>query len=124
MTRTESDGTVSVLVDAYGPKKVNSPNDVVVKSDGTIWFTDPTYGLAGRKQETPGNYVYRLDPVKKSMTAIVTDMPSPNGLCLSPDEATLYVANSAKPPEIRAVRREHLCAVQGPGVRDARQGHP
>ncbi len=102
ISRTEKDGTVTTVVDSFEGKKLSSPNDVVVARDGTIWFTDPPYGLAGRKQETPGNYVYRLDPVKKSMTAIVTDMPSPNGLCLSPDEATLYVANSAKPPEIRA----------------------
>jgi gluconolactonase len=102
ISRTEKDGTVTTVVDSVEGKKLSSPNDVVVTRDGTIWFTDPPYGLAGRKQETPGNYVYRLDPVKKSTTAIVTDMPSPNGLCLSPDEATLYVANSAKPPEIRA----------------------
>jgi gluconolactonase len=102
ISRTEKDGTVSTVVDSFEGKALSSPNDVIVARDGTIWFTDPPYGLAGRKQETPGNYVYRLDSVKKSMTAIVTDVPSPNGLCLSPDESTLYVANSAKPPEIRA----------------------
>ena len=102
ISRTEKNGTVTTVVDSFEGKKLSSPNDVVVARDGTIWFTDPPYGLAGRKQETPGNYVYRLDPVKKIMAAIVTDMPSPNGLCLSPDESTLYVANSAKPPEIRA----------------------
>ncbi len=102
ISRTEKDGTVTTVVDSFEGKKLSSPNDVVVARNGTIWFTDPPYGLAGRKQETPGNYVYRLDPAKKITTAIVTDMPSPNGLCLSPDESTLYVANSAKPPEIRA----------------------
>jgi gluconolactonase len=102
ISRTEKDGTVTTVVDTFEGKKLSSPNDVVVARDGAIWFTDPPYGLAGRKQETPGNYVYRLEPAKKSMTAVVTDMPSPNGLCLSPDESTLYVANSAKPPEIRA----------------------
>lgn len=102
ISRTEKDGTVTMVADSFEGKRLSSPNDVVVTRDGTIWFTDPPYGLAGRKQETPGNYVYRLDPAKKNMTAIVTDMPSPNGLCLSPDESTLYVANSAKPPEIRA----------------------
>ena len=102
ISRTDRDGTVTTVVDSVEGRKLSSPNDVVVTRDGRIWFTDPPYGLAGRKQETPGNYVYRLDPVKKVITAIVTDMPSPNGLCLSPDEATLYVANSAKPPEIRA----------------------
>jgi len=102
ISRTDKDGTVTTVVDSFEGRKLSSPNDVVVTRDGRIWFTDPPYGLAGRKQETPGNYVYRLDPVKKVLTAIVTDMPSPNGLCLSPDEATLYVANSSKPPEIRA----------------------
>jgi gluconolactonase len=102
ISRTEKDGTVVTVVDAFEGKKLSSPNDVVVTRDGTIWFTDPPYGLAGRKQETPGNYVYRFDPAKKTMTAVVTDVPTPNGLCLSPDESTLYVANSGKPPEIRA----------------------
>ena len=102
ISRTEKDGTVVTVVDSFEGKKLSSPNDVVVRSDGTIWLTDPDYGLAGRKKETPGNYVYRYDPVKKTMTAIVTDMPNPNGLCLSPDESILYVANSGKPPTIRA----------------------
>ena len=102
ISRTEKDGTVTTAADSFEGKKLSSPNDVIVARNGTIWFTDPPYGLGDRKQETPGNYVYRLDPVKKSMIAIVTDMPSPNGLCLSPDESTLYVANSGKPPEIRA----------------------
>ena len=102
ISRTEKDGTVTTVADSFDGKKLSSPNDVVVARNGTIWFTDPPYGLGDRKQETPGNYVYRLDPVKKSMTAIVTDVPTPNGLCLSPDESTLYVANSGKPPEIRA----------------------
>jgi gluconolactonase len=102
ISRTEKDGTVTTVVDSFEGKKLSSPNDVVVARDGAIWFTDPPYGLAGRKQETPGNYVYRLDAAKKSMTAVVTDMQTPNGLCLSPDESTLYVANSGKPPEIRA----------------------
>lgn len=102
IARTEKDGAVVTLVDSFEGKKLSSPNDIVVKTDGSIWFTDPDYGLAGRKKETPGNYVYRYDPVKKAMAAVVTDMPSPNGLCFSPNESTLYVANSGKPPEIRA----------------------
>jgi gluconolactonase len=102
VSRTEKDGTVVTVVDSVEGKKLSSPNDVVVRSDGTIWFTDPEYGLAGRKKETPGNYVYRFDPATKGITAIVTDMQNPNGLCFSPDEATLYVANSGKPPTIRA----------------------
>ena len=68
----------------------------MVKSDGTLWFTDPDYGLSvgGREQATPGNYVYRLDDTSSDLTAVVTDMVRPNGLCFSPDEATLYVADA------------------------------
>jgi gluconolactonase len=93
---------VVTVVDSYKGMKLSSPNDVVVKSDGTIWFTDPDYGLAGRKKETPGNYVYRYNERDKTLTVVATDLPNPNGLCFSPDEATLYVANSGKPPQIRA----------------------
>ena len=102
ITRTEANGTVVTVVDAFQGARLSSPNDVVVKSDGTIWFTDPTYGLAGRKQETPGNYVYRFDPAGSSLTAVVRDAVQPNGLAFSPDERTLYVADSGKPRHIRA----------------------
>ncbi|MBI4520376.1 MAG: SMP-30/gluconolactonase/LRE family protein [Gemmatimonadetes bacterium] len=94
ITRTAEDGTVTTVVDAYMGRRLSSPNDVVVKSDGSLWFTDPPYGLGDRKQETPGNYVYRLGPDGSTLTAVVTDMDRPNGLCFSPDEATLYVADS------------------------------
>jgi gluconolactonase len=102
VSRTEKDGAVVTVVDSFDGMKLSSPNDVVVKSDGTIWFTDPEYGLAGRKKETPGNYVYRYNDRDKKLTPVVTDMPTPNGLCFSPGESILYVANSGKPPEIRA----------------------
>lgn len=102
VSRTEKDGSVVTIADTYEGKKLSSPNDVVVTRDGRIWFTDPEYGLAGRAKETPGNYVYRFDPATRSLAAMVTDMPTPNGLCFSPDESILYVANSGKPPEIRA----------------------
>ena len=62
ISRTAADGIVETLVEQFEGKNLNSPNDAVVKSDGSIWFTDPDYGLAGRKKEQPGNYVYRLDP--------------------------------------------------------------
>jgi gluconolactonase len=101
VARTERDGTVSTVVDRADGNRLSSPNDVVVKSDGTIWFTDPSYGLAGRKQETPGNYVYRFDPTTSRITAVVRDTVMPNGLCFSPDEATLYVADSGTPRHIR-----------------------
>lgn len=98
---TEKSGAVKVIVDQYEGKKFNSPNDVVVKSDGTIWFTDPDYGLAGRLRELPGNYVYRFDPKTKAIRAVATDFEKPNGLCFSPDEKRLYIADSGKPKHIR-----------------------
>jgi len=102
VSRTEKDGSVVTVVETYEGKKLSSPNDLVVTRDRRVWFTDPEFGLAGRTKETPGNYVYRFDPATRSLTAIVTDMPAPNGLCFSPDESILYVANSGKPPDIRA----------------------
>lgn len=101
ISRTEKDGSVSTVVDSFETKKLNSPNDVVVKGDGTIWFTDPDYGLAGRPGEIGGNYVYRYDPGTKKLSAVVKDFDKPNGLCFSPDERKLYVADSGKPRHIR-----------------------
>lgn len=117
ISRTEKDGAVVTLVDTFEGKKLSSPNDVVVKSDGTIWFTDPDYGLAGRPKETPGNYVYRFDPATKGLTAFAKDFDKPNGLCFSPDESKLYVADSGKPRHIRVfdVSRDGA-SVTGGGV--------
>jgi len=98
----EPDGTLTTVVDRFEGRKFNSPNDVVVKSDGTFWFTDPPYGLPrGEKKEQEGNYVYRYDPATKSVTALVKDFDMPNGLCFSPDEKKLYVADSGRPHHIR-----------------------
>lgn len=117
VSRTEKDGTVVTLVDSFEGRKLSSPNDVVVKADGTIWFTDPDYGLAGRPKETPGNYVYRFDPTTKAITAFAKDFDKPNGLCFSPDESKLYVADSGKPRHIRMfeVSRDGM-SVTGGGV--------
>lgn len=105
---TEKDGTFKTVVDSFEGKKLNSPNDPVVKSDGTIWFTDPDYGLKNKPgtqekegKEQPGNYVYRFDPKTKTITAVVKDFDKPNGLCFSPDEKKLYVADSGTPKHIR-----------------------
>jgi len=105
---TEKDGTIKTLVDSFEGKKLNSPNDPVVKSDGSIWFTDPDYGLPNKPgtkekdgKEQPGNYVYRFDPKTKNITAISKDFDKPNGLCFSPDEKKLYVADSGAPKHIR-----------------------
>ncbi|WP_375469847.1 SMP-30/gluconolactonase/LRE family protein [uncultured Nostoc sp.] len=99
--RREDDGEWKVLVDRYQGKRLNSPNDLVVKSDGTIWFTDPPYGITepnqgyGGEQEQPGSYVYRFDPTTGEISPIVTDMVRPNGLAFSPDESLLYVSDTA-----------------------------
>ena len=103
VTRTEADGTRTTLCDRYRGKRFNSPNDVVVRSDGTVWFSDPPYGLPkGQTQELPGAYVFRFDPATGSVTAVVTDMRMPNGLAFSPDERRLYVSDTGPDRFIRA----------------------
>jgi gluconolactonase len=98
----EKDGTVHTLVNRFDGKKLNSPNDAVVKSDGTVWFTDPPYGLPkGETKEQDGNYVYRFDPKTQTTTLAAKEFDMPNGLCFSPDEKKLYVADSGKPHHIR-----------------------
>lgn len=98
--RLEPDGTWTVLVERYQGKRLNSPNDLVVKSDGTIWFSDPPYGLIqpdegyGGTQEQDGCYVYRFDPHTLELEAVITDMVKPNGLAFSPDERILYVSDT------------------------------
>ena len=99
VTRTEWDGSITVLADRYQGKRLNSPNDVICKSDGTIWFSDPHYGIntdyeGGKQQaELPPN-LYRLDPRNGRLTVVADDFAGPNGLCFSPDERQLYVAES------------------------------
>lgn len=101
VTRTELDGSITVIADQYQGKPLNSPNDVVVKSDGTIWFSDPHYGIMTNyegfrsEQELPCN-VYRADPATGSLTAIATDFNCPNGLAFSPDESRLYIADTGR----------------------------
>ena len=94
VTRLEADGTVTVLAEAFEGKRLNSPNDLVVRSDGTIFFTDPTFGLNGRENEIGFQGVYRLDPATQTLTALIRDLPMPNGIGLSPDESTLYVSDT------------------------------
>lgn len=102
ISRMEKDGTVVTVIDAFEGKKFNSPNDVVVKSDGTVWFTDPAYGLAGRPKEVPGEYVYRFDPKTGVASVASKDFDKPNGLAFTPGEKILYIADSGKPRNIRA----------------------
>ncbi|MEM9206096.1 MAG: SMP-30/gluconolactonase/LRE family protein [Pseudomonadota bacterium] len=100
VSRVEVDGSITILADRYEGKRLNSPNDVVVKSDGSIWFTDPTYGIDSEYEgdksdaEIDGSYVYRIDPLSGAVTAVVTDMVKPNGLAFSPDESLLYIADT------------------------------
>ncbi|HEX5314013.1 MAG TPA: SMP-30/gluconolactonase/LRE family protein, partial [Gammaproteobacteria bacterium] len=97
--RTEPDGATTVLADRHRGKRLNSPNDVVVKSDGSIWFSDPPYGIQtdyeGGKQESelPAN-LYRLDPTTGELAVVADDFEGPNGLCFSPDEKRLYVTET------------------------------
>jgi gluconolactonase len=95
VTRTELDGKIAVLSDRFDARKLNSPNDIIVKSDGAIYFTDPTYGIRSEQQEQPFQGVYRLSP-DGDLTVIVTDFIAPNGLAFSPDERTLYIDDSER----------------------------
>jgi len=114
VTRTEYDGRITVIADRFQGKRLNSPNDVTVKSDGTIWFTDPSYGilsdLEGWKGEPEygGCFVFRFDPKSNELAVASDDFVKPNGLCFSPDETTLYIADtgfSHDPEAPRHIRR-------------------
>ncbi|MEM9550509.1 MAG: SMP-30/gluconolactonase/LRE family protein [Pseudomonadota bacterium] len=101
VTRTEHDGSITVIADSFDGQRLNSPNDVVVKSDGSIWFSDPHYGIKtnyegfASEQELPCN-LYRADPATGRIDAMVTDGNCPNGLAFSPDEAKLYMADTGR----------------------------
>lgn len=100
VSRTEPDGTLTVIAERYKGRRLNSPNDVVVKSDGTVWFTDPNYGIMSNYEgfkadmEQDGCYVFRADPAKGTLDVVADDFVKPNGLAFSPDESLLYVADS------------------------------
>jgi gluconolactonase len=102
VTRTELDGSITVLASQFQGKPLNSPNDVVVKSDGTIYFTDPLCGIHPSQQEQPHQGVYRLDQHSRELSLVVADMVVPNGLVFSPDEQTLYISDSD--PTLQHVR--------------------
>jgi len=124
VTRTEFDGRITVVADRYQGKRLNSPNDLVVKSDDSVWFTDPAYGIdtdyEGDKspQEIGGCHVYRVDPKTGAVAAVVTDTVRPNGIAFSPDEKHLYVADTGathKENGPRHIRRFRL-SDDGAGV--------
>jgi gluconolactonase len=118
VTRTECDGSITVLMDSFGGKRLNSPNDVIVKSDGSIWFTDPTFGILGdyegykSEPEIEAN-VYRLDPATGKPAIVAEGVLGPNGLCFSPDESILYIVESRGVPN----RKILACDVTGGGER-------
>ena len=117
VTRTEKDGKVATLASTYKGKKLNSPNDAVVKRDGTIWFTDPPYGIDPKTSEQEANYVFRLDPGAAEPVAVAAELARPNGLCFSPDEKFLYVANSdGKPENVRRYRVKSDNTLEGGAV--------
>ena len=100
VSRIEHDGSRTVLADRYQGKRLNSPNDAVVKSDGSIWFTDPSYGIDSNYEgdsapsEIGACHVYRIDPASREVTAVATDFEKPNGLAFSTDEKQLYIVDT------------------------------
>ncbi len=101
VVRTEHDGSLTTLADRYDGQRLNSPNDVVVKSDGSIWFTDPHYGIkldyeGERAEEELPCHVYRLDPRSGRLNVVSDAFDCPNGLCFSPDESLLYIAETGR----------------------------
>jgi len=102
LTRTEHDGSITVLVDSYQGKRLNSPNDVAVTEEGIVYFTDPPYGIEPQEQELPFQGIYRLDPESGEVTLLNDDMDRPNGLVFSPDEKTLYVTDSSARCHLKA----------------------
>jgi len=119
-------GHVDGLVDRWRGLRLNSPNDVVLRSDGTIWFTDPSYGyLQGFRPEPQiGDYVYRYDPGSARLSVVADDFDKPNGLAFSPDEQTLYVTDSGanqEPGSYHARRPHHIVAFD---IRDGRHLGP
>ncbi len=117
--RTEYDGTVTTLVDRHDGKRLNSPNDVVVKSDGSIWFTDPLYGISndyegGRQASEQPPAVYRFDPENGDIRIVADDFDGPNGLAFSPDESRLYVAETGDQTSAPPAPIYPACSTLGP----------
>jgi len=123
VTRTEPDGRVTTVADRHAGGRLNSPNDVVVARDGSVWFSDPPYGILsdyeGHKapSEQKGNYVYRVDPQSGAIAVVADDLAKPNGLAFSPDQETLYIADSAASHDDAAPRHVRKFRVTGGGLR-------
>jgi gluconolactonase len=130
LTRLEHDGTTTVLASQARGRRLNSPNDVVVKRDGSIWFSDPLYGLlndyeGGRQSSVQPPALYRLDPASGAIEAVATDFDGPNGLAFSPDERLLYVAESgaAGVPEPRQCIRRFVVSDDGRSLSGGEEFH-
>lgn len=127
VSRIEIDGSRTVLAGQYDNKRLNSPNDAVVKSDGSIWFTDPSYGIDSEYEgdaapmEQHGRHVYRIDP-DGSITRVIDDMKQPNGLAFSTDEKKLFVSDTGKThfPDCEPVIREYPVTKNGKSVGQGR----
>jgi gluconolactonase len=123
ISRYEIDGSRTVLADRYEGKPFNSPNDVIVKSDGSIWFTDPSYGIDSDYEgdaspmEQDGRHVYRIDPSGK-VTRVIDDLKQPNGLAFSADEKVLYVSDTGRThfPDCEPKIRKYPVAADGASV--------
>ena len=125
VTRTEVDGSITVVADRWKSKRLNSPNDAVVKSDDSVWFTDPTYGIDSDNEgdratpEIEGSYVYRVNPSSGEVERVIDDMVRPNGLAFSPDESLLYVADTGATHKENGPRniRRYTVGKNGKGVK-------
>lgn len=119
LTRTEPDGTRTTLIARYQGKRLNSPNDVIVKSDGTIWFTDPPYGILSNYEgheadsELGSNYVFRFDPRTVELEIVAKDFVKPNGLAFSPDEKNLFISDTGKSHDPEGPHHIRVFDVQG-----------
>ncbi len=123
VTRTEYDGSITVLADSFEGKRLSSPNDVIVKSDGSVWFTDPPFGILGnyeghKAEPELGQNVYRLDPETGALSIIADDILGPNGLAFSADEKKLYVVESRGEPNRKIL--EYDVASDGASISNKR----
>ncbi len=125
VTRTEMDGSITILADQFQGKRLNSPNDVIVHSDGSVWFTDPTYGILSDYEgyratpEQPVHGVYRIDP-SGTIALVADDFAQPNGLVFSPDESKIYIADSAFSHDPSAPRHIRVFDVAGAKLSNSR----
>ena len=128
VSRREHDGRLTILADRFDGRRLNSPNDVVEKSDGSVWFSDPTYGIDSDYEghaapsEIGASNVYRIDPADGTVAAVVTDMVQPNGIAFSLDERILYVADTGAShvPDLPATIRAYDVAADGRSLGPAR----